>query len=70
MLRFLPILIGMNTLQLEKTVDLNLTRAEARELFARLMLSHDYDNDLSTGLMKRLARLLETPDSGISERRS
>ena len=52
----------MKTLQLETTVDLTLTRAEARELFARLMLSHDYDNDLSTGLMKRLARLLEAPD--------
>ena len=53
----------MKTLQLETTVDLTLTRAEARELFARLMLSHDYDNDLSTGLMKRLARILETPES-------
>lgn len=37
-----------------------LTRAEAQELLARLLLSHDDDNDLSANLMKRLARALES----------
>ena len=42
---------------------LPLTRAEAHELLARLLLSHDDDNDLSADLMKRLARALETSGS-------
>ena len=41
-------------------VSLSLTRAEAQELLARLLLSHDDDNDLSADLMKRLARAIET----------
>ena len=36
-----------------------LSRAEAQELLARLLLSHDDDNDLSASLMKRLARALD-----------
>lgn len=37
-----------------------MTREEAQELLARLLLSHDDDNDLSAALMKRLALCLET----------
>ena len=40
-------------------VSLSLTRDEAQELLARLLLSHDDDNDLSAGLMKRLAHALD-----------
>lgn len=40
-------------------VELSLTREEAQELLARLLLSHDDDNELSASLMKRLARSLE-----------
>lgn len=43
----------------EKNVLLPLTRDEAQELLARLLLSHDDDNDLSASLMKRLAMLIE-----------
>jgi hypothetical protein len=43
----------------EKEVMLPLTREEAQELLARLLLSHDDDNDLSASLMKRLATLIE-----------
>lgn len=39
---------------------LPLSREEAQELLARLLLSHDDDNDLSASLMKRLAYVLET----------
>jgi hypothetical protein len=38
---------------------LPLSYAEAQELLARLLLSHDDDNDLSAALMKRLAGVLE-----------
>jgi hypothetical protein len=38
---------------------LPLSREEAQELLARLLLSHDDDNDLSASLMKRLAVLIE-----------
>lgn len=40
---------------------LPLTRDEAQELLARLLLSHDDDNDISAELMKRLAHSLESP---------
>lgn len=40
-------------------VFLPLTREEAQELLARLLLSHDDDNDLSASLMKRLAFALD-----------
>jgi len=43
----------------EINVLLPLTREEAQELLARLLLSHDDDNDLSASLMKRLAVLIE-----------
>ena len=43
----------------EKNVLLPLTREEAQELLARLLLSHDDDNELSASLMKRLAVLIE-----------
>ena len=38
----------------ENNILLPLTRDEAQELLARLLLSHDDDNDLSASLMKRL----------------
>lgn len=44
---------------LEGRVLLPLTRDEAQELLARLLLSHDDDNDLSAALMKRLAQAIE-----------
>ena len=44
---------------------LPLTRDEAQELLARLLLSHDDDNDTSAALMKRLAGVLE----GVTPRR-
>lgn len=43
----------------EGNVMLPLTREEAQELLARLLLSHDDDNELSSILMKRLAYALE-----------
>jgi len=43
----------------ENNILLPLTRDEAQELLARLLLSHDDDNDLSASLMKRLAVLIE-----------
>lgn len=43
---------------------LPLSRDEAQELLARLLLSHDDDNDISAALMKRLAGVLE----GVSTR--
>lgn len=43
----------------ENKVMLPLTREEAQELLARLLLSHDDDNELSAALMKRLAVLIE-----------
>jgi hypothetical protein len=49
----------------ESHVLLPLTRDEAQELLARLLLSHDDDNDISAALMKRLAGVLE----GVSPRR-
>ncbi len=45
---------------LQGHVFLPLTREEAQELLARLLLSHDDDNDLSAALMKRIAYALET----------
>jgi hypothetical protein len=47
----------------EKNVLLPLTREEAQELLARLLLSHDDDNELSASLMKRLAVLIENFES-------
>lgn len=41
-------------------IELPLAYEEAQELLARLLLSHDDDNDLSAAVMKRLARALET----------
>jgi len=52
----------------EINVLLPLTREEAQELLARLLLSHDDDNDLSASLMKRLAVLIDFMTYAISRR--